>query len=80
MALEAKFIGREYGPLTYEIGKEKIKEYEELFSNPYCAANRGFVDAVIVPSETRLRLIEALEIMCSKREIRPTKKHGNIPM
>ncbi|KPJ78641.1 MAG: methylmalonyl-CoA carboxyltransferase [Deltaproteobacteria bacterium SG8_13] len=60
--------------------KEKIKEYEELFSNPYRAANRGYIDAVIVPSETRMRLIEALEIMCSKREIRPPKKHGNIPM
>ena len=59
---------------------EKIKEYEELFSNPYRAANRGYIDAVIVPSETRMRLIEALEIMCSKRELRPPKKHGNIPM
>ncbi|MBW2248786.1 MAG: methylmalonyl-CoA carboxyltransferase, partial [Deltaproteobacteria bacterium] len=60
--------------------KEKVKEYEELFSNPYCAAGRGFVDAVIVPSETRPRLIDALEIMCSKREVSPPKKHGNIPM
>ena len=60
--------------------KEKIKEYEDLFSNPYCAANRGFVDAVIMPSDTRPRLIDALEIMSSKREIRPPKKHGNIPM
>lgn len=60
--------------------KEKIKEYEELFSNPYCAAMRGYIDAVIVPSETRPRLIEALEIMCTKREMRPPKKHGNIPM
>jgi acetyl-CoA carboxylase carboxyltransferase component len=60
--------------------KEKVKEYEDLFSNPYCAANRGYVDAVIVPSETRPRLIEALEIMCTKRELRPPKKHGNIPM
>ncbi len=60
--------------------KEKIQEYEDLFSNPYCAANRGFVDAVLVPSETRPRLIAALEIMCSKRELRPPKKHGNIPM
>ena len=57
-----------------------IKEYEELFSNPYWAASRGFVDAVIVPSETRPRLIDALEVMCSKRETRPPKKHGNIPM
>jgi len=60
--------------------KEKIKAYEDLFSNPYCAANRGFVDAVIMPSDTRPRLIDALEIMCGKREIRPPKKHGNIPM
>ena len=60
--------------------QEKVKEYGDLFSNPYCAASRGFVDAVIVPSETRPRLIEALEIMCSKREVLPPKKHGNIPM
>jgi methylmalonyl-CoA decarboxylase subunit alpha len=59
--------------------KEKIAEYEALFSNPYRAANHGYVDAVIVPSETRPRLIDALEIMCSKREFRPPKKHGNIP-
>lgn len=60
--------------------KEKIEEYDNLFSNPYCAAARGYIDAVIAPSETRPRLIEALEIMCSKREIRPPKKHGNIPL
>jgi len=60
--------------------KEKIEEYQNLFSNPYCAANRGYVDAVIVPSQTRPRLIESLEVMCSKREMRPPKKHGNIPM
>ncbi len=59
--------------------KEKIEEYKELFSNPYCAAARGYIDAVVVPSETRPRLIEALEIMCTKRESRPPKKHGNIP-
>ncbi|MFZ3045489.1 MAG: carboxyl transferase domain-containing protein [Desulfatirhabdiaceae bacterium] len=60
--------------------KEKILEYDALFSNPYCAASRGFIDAVILPSETRPRLIDALEIMCAKREIRPPKKHGNIPV
>jgi acetyl-CoA carboxylase carboxyltransferase component len=59
--------------------KEKIQEYQELFSNPYCAANRGYIDAVIEPAQTRPRLIDALEILCSKREIRPPKKHGNIP-
>ncbi|MFH1991610.1 MAG: carboxyl transferase domain-containing protein [Pseudomonadota bacterium] len=60
--------------------KELVKEYEDLFSNPYCAASRGYIDAVIVPSETRPRLIDALEIMCSKRETLPPKKHGNIPL
>jgi methylmalonyl-CoA decarboxylase subunit alpha len=60
--------------------REKIEEYETLFSNPYKAAQRGYIDAVIAPSETRPRLIDALEALCSKREIRPPKKHGNIPM
>ncbi len=60
--------------------REKIAEYETLFSNPYQAAQRGYIDAVIVPRETRPRLIAALEAMCCKRETRPPKKHGNIPM
>ncbi|MFY9943661.1 MAG: carboxyl transferase domain-containing protein [Desulfobacterales bacterium] len=60
--------------------KEKIEEYKALFSNPYCAANRGYIDAVIEPRDTRPRLIEALEILCTKRELRPPKKHGNIPL
>ncbi len=60
--------------------EEKIAEYEALFSNPYCAAARGYVDAVIEPAVTRPRLIDALEVLCAKREIRPAKKHGNIPM
>jgi len=60
--------------------KEKIEEYEDLFSNPYCAAGRGYIDAVIRPSETRPRLIDAFDIMCTKRESLPPKKHGNIPV
>ncbi|MBI5843369.1 MAG: methylmalonyl-CoA carboxyltransferase [Deltaproteobacteria bacterium] len=60
--------------------KEKIAEYEELFSNPYKAAARGYIDAVIRPSETRPRLIAALEAFSGKRELRPPKKHGNIPV
>jgi acetyl-CoA carboxylase carboxyltransferase component len=60
--------------------REKIEEYNEKFSNPYCAAARGYVDAVIRPSETRPRLIDALEAMITKRELRPAKKHGNIPV
>ncbi len=60
--------------------KEKIEEYEALFSNPYCAASRGFVDAVIRPAETRAHLCDALDAICTKREMRPAKKHGNIPV
>jgi acetyl-CoA carboxylase carboxyltransferase component len=60
--------------------QEKIVEYDALFANPYQAAQRGYIDAVIRPRETRPRLIDALEAMCSKRETRPPKKHGNIPM
>ncbi|WP_299983673.1 acyl-CoA carboxylase subunit beta [Desulfobacula sp.] len=60
--------------------KELIDEYNDKFSNPYCAAARGYVDAVIQPSETRPRLIDALDAMATKRELRPAKKHGNIPV
>ena len=60
--------------------QEKIEEYNELFSNPYCAAQRGYIDRVIIPSETRENLIDALEVMCTKREMKPAKKHGNIPL
>ena len=60
--------------------QEKILEYEEKFSTPYIAAERGYIDAVIQPSETRIRLIDALEIMITKKEALPPKKHGNIPV
>ncbi len=59
---------------------EKIAEYEGLFSNPYVAASRGYIDAVIRPSDTRPRLVEALNAFAGKRELRPPKKHGNIPV
>jgi len=63
-----------------ETRKEKIAEYREKFSNPYVAASRGYVDDVIEPSETRTRIILALEMLNTKRENRPAKKHGNIPL
>lgn len=63
-----------------ETRQEKIKEYEEAFNNPYIAAQRGYIDAIINPSETRARIIDALDIMSTKREILPPKKHGNIPV
>lgn len=60
--------------------KEKIEEYENLLYNPYIAASRGYIDAVIKPRDTRIRLIEALELMKTKSETLPPKKHGNIPL
>lgn len=59
---------------------DKIQEYRDKFSNPYIAAARGYVDDVIEPAETRIRLASALEMLTSKRENRPAKKHGNIPL
>ncbi len=60
--------------------KEKIAEYRELFYNPYVAASMGYINAVIKPSETRPKIIAALEALQTKKETRPAKKHGNIPM
>ncbi len=60
--------------------QEKIEEYKERFSNPYVAASRGYIDDIIEPAATRPRLISALEILDSKRETRPPKKHGNLPL
>ncbi len=57
-----------------------VAEYESEFANPYAAAARGYVDAVILPSETRPRLIAALEALADKRDTNPRKKHGNIPL
>ena len=60
--------------------KEKIEEYRREFANPYVAASRGFIDNVIEPKETRRLLILALQALRAKREARPPKKHGNIPL
>lgn len=59
---------------------EKIAEYKEKFANPYNAASRGYVDDIICPSATRQMLIGALEMLMSKRESGPAKKHGNSPL
>lgn len=63
-----------------ETRQEKINEYRTKFSNPYVAAARGFVDDVIDPAITRQMIASALELLRSKRETRPAKKHGNIPL
>jgi len=59
---------------------ELVAEYREKFANPYIAAERGFIDDVIEPRETRPRLINALEMLQNKRDRNPSKKHGNIPL
>src|SRR5258708_4312924 len=59
---------------------ELVALYRETFANPYVAASRGYIDDVIMPSETRPRLINALEMLANKRDSNPPKKHGNIPL
>jgi propionyl-CoA carboxylase beta chain len=58
----------------------KIDEYREKFANPYVAAANGMVDDVIDPRETRMKLLQGLEMLTDKKEQRPDKKHGNIPL
>ena len=59
--------------------QEKVKEYIEKFANPYVAASKGYIDAVIEPRETRAILMHALILAKSKEESRPEKKHGIPP-
>jgi acetyl-CoA carboxylase carboxyltransferase component len=59
---------------------ELVEEYREKFANPYVAAARGYVDDIIEPSDTRPRLIEALQMLQNKRDANPPKKHGNMPL
>ena len=61
-----------HGPMTHE--------FEQRFANPYIAAEFGFVDEVILPRETRLKLVKALAFLETKRDATPPKKHGNIPL
>jgi propionyl-CoA carboxylase beta chain len=58
----------------------KVAEFRERFANPYVAAERGYIDAVIEPAETRAKLITALRSLENKRDLNPRKKHGNIPL
>ena len=59
---------------------DKVQEFTEKFANPYIAAERGFIDEVIEPSQTRPKLIRALSLLQNKRETNPPRKHGNIPL
>jgi propionyl-CoA carboxylase beta chain len=60
--------------------EELVAEYTERFANPYVAAERGYIDEVIEPQVTRPKLIQALEMCITKREVRPPRRHGNIPL
>jgi acetyl-CoA carboxylase carboxyltransferase component len=59
---------------------ELTDQYRQKLANPYVAAERGYLDDIIEPSETRPRLINALEMLKNKRDSNPIKKHGNIPL
>jgi propionyl-CoA carboxylase beta chain len=60
--------------------EEKTREYREKFANPYVAAERGYIDEVIEPRDTRHRLIQVLDVLHTKRDTNPPRKHGNIPL
>src|SRR5437763_143948 len=70
----------ERAPNRDELRKQKIEEFRERFANPYVAAERGYVDAVIQPRDTRKKLIHSLEMLETKRDKNPAKKHGNMPL
>jgi len=74
------FTEEEKMAILAETRAEKIEEFRERFANPYVAAERGYIDAVIKPSDTRRRLCVALGMLEGKRETMPKKKHGNIPL
>jgi propionyl-CoA carboxylase beta chain len=63
-----------------ELRQSKIEEFRDRFASPYVAADRGFIDAIIQPRETRKKLIQALAMLENKRDKNPPKKHGNIPL
>ena len=63
-----------------ETRKRIVNEFNEKFANPYVAAERGFIDEVIEPSQTRPKLIRALSLLRNKRDTNPPRKHGNIPL
>ncbi|MDE7115847.1 MAG: methylmalonyl-CoA carboxyltransferase, partial [Muribaculaceae bacterium] len=60
--------------------KQKEEEYTNLFANPYNAAKYGYIDDVIEPRNTRFRVIKALNMLATKKQTNPAKKHGNIPL
>ena len=74
-------IGREDASTLPEAERTRLlDDYQDTLANPYLAAERGYVDGVIAPHETRVAVIRALRALRTKRASRPPKKHGNIPL
>jgi acetyl-CoA carboxylase carboxyltransferase component len=73
-----KEIAEAIDPVARE--EELTNDYRERFANPFIAAERGYVDDVIEPSVTRIRLIRSLKMLANKQDTNPWKKHGNIPL
>ncbi|MFF9316273.1 carboxyl transferase domain-containing protein, partial [Streptomyces sp. NPDC014748] len=65
---------------TETVRAQLIREYEDTLLNPYVAAERGYIDAVVMPSDTRTHIVRGLRHLRTKRETLPPKKHGNIPL
>jgi acetyl-CoA carboxylase carboxyltransferase component len=63
-----------------EVRQSKIEEYRDRFANPFVAAERGYIDDVIEPHETRAKVIRALRMLANKTDTMPRKKHGNVPL
>ena len=76
---ELRSVGEDGGDVDAE-RQRLITDYEDTLANPYIAAERGYVDAVIEPATTRVHVVKALRALRTKRETLPPKKHGNIPL
>src|SRR5260370_42588289 len=63
-----------------KLRRQKVEEFRRRFANPYVTAERGYIDAVIQPRDTRPKLIAALRMLETKRDTNPPKNHGNIPL
>jgi propionyl-CoA carboxylase beta chain len=73
-------LGAARGAERAKLRKEKVEEFRNRFANPFIAAERGYLDAVIEPAESRARIITALRALENKVDTNPKKKHGNIPL
>jgi propionyl-CoA carboxylase beta chain len=63
-----------------KVRQQRIQEYKERLANPYVAASRGYIDDVIDPRDTRVKVVRALEMLRNKADHAPPKKHGNVPL